>query len=58
MFQKLTHDQRIFVSNILRRVENQTESELIFFTGGPGVGKSEALKALDYGMDSIYSNLR
>jgi hypothetical protein len=57
MTRKLNHQQRIFVSNILMRVEAEKESEFIFLTGGPGVGKSEVLKVIDFGMDAIFSKI-
>jgi hypothetical protein len=43
LFRKLNHQQQLFVANILKRVESESESEFIFLTGGPGVGKSEVL---------------
>ena len=57
LYRKLNHQQQLFVANILKRVEAETESELIFLTGGPGVGKSEVLKVIDFGIDNIYSKV-
>ena len=57
LYRKLNHQQQLFVSNILRRVESECESEFILLTGGPGVGKSEVLKVIDFAMDAIYSKI-
>ena len=50
----LNCDQRLFVEHVLRLAERDEESNQLFLTGGPGVGKSSVLKVIDLGLEEIY----
>ena len=55
MFTRLNHRQHLFTNHVLRLAELDSEGNQLFLTGGPGVGKSAVLKAIDIGLEHFYN---